>query len=426
MLNRVRLPFYLSKPQYPAEEDVYLKGNGRRVVLKAIVNKVMDGKTDWMPSPLHERLSIALRHDEVNIESDKYTGSVKLVGAYDIDWSDFLDYPFAPAAFKAFEEAFVARSNRCDICEETNYLTLFDDELGTLEEGSINEVNVADNDSICCSDPVFSIFSYDTDYIDSISISQAGVVSFTLKSPLASVPDKSLFTYKVVCGDLEETADVTATIEGSLTPLCEAPDNLLLFNLPDSAMPFEIHAQWDEPTGGPPTDGYEWLLKMWPEDITIASGTTTDVEVDINGLDCEQDYRFYVRAVCDLATEYYSAYIYDNILIECDLDLPEFEMVVSAVSEFSLGNDIWKVHIDIVSPLGVELDEDFTAYGNIIINGTPYPYSVTLPALSAHGETAAIDTVPNPSTGTLDPTVYGTPIHATGTDAIEYTLIVNT
>ena len=81
MLNRVRLPFYLSKPQYPAEEELYLKGNGRRVVLKSIVSKVMDGKTDYMPSLIHERLSIALRHDEVNIESDKYTGSVKLSGA---------------------------------------------------------------------------------------------------------------------------------------------------------------------------------------------------------------------------------------------------------------------------------------------------------------------------------------------------------
>lgn len=314
MLNRIRLPFYLSKPQYPAEEDVYLKGNGRRVVMKAIVNKVMEGKTDYMPSLLHERLSIALRHDEVNIESDKYTASIKLVGAYDIDWQDFLDYPFAPANFKAFEEAFVARSNRCDICTVSNFLTLADDQMpDDLEEGMSYEIDVTTNDSICCSDPVFSIFSYDSDYIDTISITQAGVVSFTLKTPLASAPDKSLFTYKVACDDVEETADVTGTVEGTLTPLCEAPSALILTSVDPASLPEQIHADWAEPGGGPPADGYEWLLVTWPSGLPIASGTTTDTEVDINALDCGETYRFFVRAVCDLATDYFSAYIHETI-----------------------------------------------------------------------------------------------------------------
>jgi hypothetical protein len=315
MLNRIRLPFYLSKPQYPAEEELYLKGNGRRVVLKSIVSKVMDGKTDYMPSLIHERLSIALRHDEVNIESDKYTGSVKLSGAYDIEWIDFLgDYPVAQATFKAFEEAFVARSNRCDICEVSNFLTLEDDAITELlEEGQSYEYNVATNDSICCSDPVFSIFTYDTDYIDTISISSVGVVSFTLKSPLASAPDKDLFTYKVTCGELEELADVTGTVEGSLSALCESPSALILSITDPSSLPEEIHAEWTEPGGGAPADGYEWYLLIQGSDTVISSGTTTDTFVDINGLDCETVYQFFVRAVCDLATDYFSAYIGDEI-----------------------------------------------------------------------------------------------------------------
>ena len=65
MLNRVRLPFYLSKPQYPAEEDIYLKGNGRRVVLKSIVSKVMDGRTDYMPWPTYPMiLKTSSSHEE--------------------------------------------------------------------------------------------------------------------------------------------------------------------------------------------------------------------------------------------------------------------------------------------------------------------------------------------------------------------------
>src|SRR6187401_2474321 len=164
MLNRIRIPFHLGKPQYPAEEDIYLKGNGRRVVLKSIVSKVMDGKTEYMPSKLHERLTIALRHDEVNVESQDFTGSIRMAGAYDIAWIDFLDYPVAQATFKAFEEEFVARSNKCDICERAGNLTLVDDSFEeNILEGTENEINVSENDDICCDSPVFSIESFDTD-----------------------------------------------------------------------------------------------------------------------------------------------------------------------------------------------------------------------------------------------------------------------
>jgi hypothetical protein len=317
MLNRVRLPFYLSKPQYPAEEDVYLKGNGTRVVLKAIVSKVMDGKTDWMPSLLHERLNIALRHDEVNIESEKYTASVKLVGAYEIDWSDFLDYPFAPASFKAFEEAFVARSNRCDICAETNFLTLRDDYEPTfITEGDEVIINVSANDSICCSDPVFDIFSYDSDLIDSITISQVGMVTMTLKTPLNSYTNKELFVYSVRCGELEETATFTGNIAGTLSTPCEEPSNLVLSLTDPSSNPFEILAEWDEPGGGPPAGGYDWELTD-STDLVVGSGNTASTNVSINFLDCDETYTFRVRAICAVDDE--SADIVDTITTpSCD------------------------------------------------------------------------------------------------------------
>lgn len=312
-LNRVRLPFYLSKPQYPAEEDVYLKANGRRVTMKSIVNKLMEGETDYMPYQLHERLTIALRHDEVNIEHENFVGSVRLADAYDIQWQDFLDYPFAQAIFKAFEEAFVARSNKCDICVESTTLSLVDDEMEELlEEGVEYELNVAENDNICCSSPVFSIETYDEDFIDSISISQLGVVTFTLKTPIDSAPDKLLFTYKVVCSEeIFETANVYGTIEGSLTPLCEAPSNLVL-TAPDSE---SIHAEWDAPSGGAPADGYQWILRKWPSEIVVSSGDVVGTSVDINSLDCEEQYRLSVRAVCDVDTSYWSSYINEEITL---------------------------------------------------------------------------------------------------------------
>jgi hypothetical protein len=331
MLNRVRLPFYLSKPQYPAEEDIYLKGNGRRVVLKSIVSKVMDGKTEYMPYKLHERLTIALRHDEVNVESEMFTGSIRISGAYDINWIDFLDYPVAQAVFKAFEEEFVARSNKCDICDPSANITLEDDAFDdTLDEGTEYEINVAENDNICCDSPVFSIESFDTDIIDTIDIDQMGVVTLTLKTPIDSYPDHLLFTYKVTCGDgTEETADVYGTVEGSNTPLCEAPTDLVLSLIEPSSNPAEIHAEWVEPGGGAPTDGYEWQLLDETGAIVISFGTTTDLFVNVNSLDCDKTYKFKVRSICDLATADVSAFITG------DIDVPGCEGVAIDNARYS-------------------------------------------------------------------------------------------
>ena len=320
MLNRVRLPFYLSKPQYPAEEDIYLKGNGRMVVLKSIVSKVMDGRTDYMPYKLHERLTIALRHDEVNVEGENFVGSIRMSGAYDIAWQEFLDYPVAPANFKAFEEEFVARSNKCDICEPAGNLTLENDSFEeNIIEGTENEINVAENDNICCDSPVFSIESFDTDYVDTIDITQLGVVTFTLKTPLDSAPDKLLFTYKVVCGNGQEaTADVYGTVEGSNTPLCEAPLSVATNVVDPSDNPAEIHADWIEPSGGAPTDGYYWQLLNEAGDTVISFGSTTDLFVNINSLDCDTTYRFRVRSVCDDSLGDFSSWVEDEITTTCE------------------------------------------------------------------------------------------------------------
>ena len=136
---------------------------------------------------------------------------------------------------------------------------------------------------------------------------------------MASAPDKLLFTYKVACGETEEVADVTGTVEGSLSALCEAPSGLSVSLVDPASLPEEIHAEWTEPGGGAPADGYEWYLTEEFDVTEIASGTTTDVEVNINALDCSKTYRFYVRAVCDLATDYFSAYISQAVVVsDCE------------------------------------------------------------------------------------------------------------
>lgn len=316
-LNRIRLPFHLSKPQFPADEEIYVKSNGSRVVLKSIISKELQGATDYFPAKIHERLAVALRHDIVNIESEKYTGSVKANGAYEIDWIDFLDYPVAPASFKVFEEDFVARSNRCEVCVELNSLTLQDDYIEEfMDEGTQNQVNVVANDSICCDSPVFSIFTYDTDYIDTISISQDGVVTFTLKSNVPSVTNKDLFTYKVVCGDVEDTAVVSGNVLGTLSSPCPAPSNLVLTEVDPSSNPVEINASWSASVP-PPADGYSWTLHSYSgsSEVLISFGTTAATSVNINSLSYGVTYRFRVKAVCDAEAPDESATLLADITV---------------------------------------------------------------------------------------------------------------
>jgi hypothetical protein len=317
MLNRVRIPFYVNKPQYPADEDIYLKANGRRVTMKSIVTKTLEGQTDYIPGLIHERLAIALRHDEVNIENEKYSGSIRLAGAYDIEWQEFLDYPFAPAKFRVLEEAFDARSNRCEICEDKNFLNLQDDYVEEfIDEGDTVDINVAANDGVCCSSPVFSILSYDDSVIDSISITQSGVVTITLKTPLLSLTNVLLLTYKVICGELEKTATVTGNIAGSLSDPCPAPSNLSVGIVDPSATPYELAATWDASVPAPALD-YSWTLHEWDgvTEIEVTSGTTPSLGVNINSLDCDKTYRFRVRAIC--GEDDVSATLMEEIEIPC-------------------------------------------------------------------------------------------------------------
>src|SRR5688572_11990655 len=111
--NRVRLPIKLHKPQFPEETEEYRKANGVTVVLSVVIRKVYEGQTDSLPEKLHERLKIALRHDSVIIEGDKYVGAITQEGSYDIEWIDFLSKPIAQAKFKANVTPFNASNSNC-------------------------------------------------------------------------------------------------------------------------------------------------------------------------------------------------------------------------------------------------------------------------------------------------------------------------
>lgn len=116
LYNAVRLPFYITEPQFQDDEKVYFKSNGRRKITKSVTSKEYRLKTDHLPASIHEKLKIALSHDEVNVSSYHYSGGIVKNGGYDIDWTDVETLDVAMAKAKVYASPYQAYNNNCETC----------------------------------------------------------------------------------------------------------------------------------------------------------------------------------------------------------------------------------------------------------------------------------------------------------------------
>lgn len=297
--NRIRLPFYVTRPQYPREANVFRRADGSTATLSAIIRKVFEGETDNLPKEIHERLIIALSHDDVTIEGRYLSTGVSMESDYDIDWNKYLDFPLAKAAFKVQVTPFNYSNDNCQTCDEATQLSLVDDTITgpyeALDEGQEYTYNVFANDSICCSPVTAEIVTYDSAYIASASISAAsGIITITMQASMTAATLANLLTYRVTCpnGGYDD-ADVFANINGSEEPACETPSNLQVNDITETGATFT----WDA-VGGFVL--YTWQLYLASDLITpINSGVTGSNTVTFSGtLTPGTDYVFYVRTNC--------------------------------------------------------------------------------------------------------------------------------
>lgn len=301
-LNRIRLPFKLTRPQFAEERGSFRKANGETKTQFVVIKKTYEGETDWMPEKTHERLKIALAHDTVNIEGDKYLGGVVQEGDYEIQWQDFLDYPTAKAKFKAVVTPFSASNTNCQTCDEATQLELqddvFEDGYGdplALAEDTEYTLNVADNDSINCNPATFSVTSFNSTYLDSATIDQNGVLTIHTKTPLQDITNVLLVTYRVTCpnGGYDE-ANVYGNIDGSIEADCLPPENLVISSITTTT----AIATWEEPATAP-SNGYIWeLYEASNPGLAVQTGTEAGLSVNLSGLDPDVDYIFYVKSDC--------------------------------------------------------------------------------------------------------------------------------
>lgn len=293
--NRVRLPFELSRPQFIDERDDYRKANGETVTLSVIIRKVYEGVTDRMPEKLHERLKIALAHDDVQVEGDRYVGVITQDGSYDIEWPDFKNKPIAMAKFKANVSPFNASNSNCGTCEEFTQVVTEDDDLGSVNEGDVLTFDPLENDSICCNPVNVTIVTINSDYVASASVNPVNnFITLTLKTPLPPANGITLASYRAECqnGQFDES-NIIADVDGSLPPVCLAPTGLFMSDITTTT----AKANWSAPTPAPAS--YDWVVYdvLFPG-VDVAAGNTTDTFVDITGLTEQTSYIFYIRSNC--------------------------------------------------------------------------------------------------------------------------------
>lgn len=293
--NRIRLSFELKKAQFPEERTSFRKANGVTQTLSVVIRKTYEGNTDFWPEAWHQRFKVALAHDNITVEGDRYLGDIAQDGDYAINWPDFLDYPTAPAAFKVEVTPFDATNSNCQTCEEASQLTLEDDTMpSTLAEDTDYTINVATNDTICCYPAVFSLTSYNSTYLTSASINATtGLVSFHTGTGLTDVNGLLIATYRVTCpnGGYDE-ASIYANIDGSVAG-CLAPTNLAAAENPTA-----IHFTWVEPFNDADYE-YELYEGTSPIGTPVQTGLISIFEfVTLTGLDPDTAYYFQVRTVC--------------------------------------------------------------------------------------------------------------------------------
>jgi hypothetical protein len=294
--NRVRLPIKLHKPQFVEESDKYRKANGVSVVLSVVIRKIYEGLTDSLPEKLHERLKIALRHDSVIIEGDKYAGAITQEGSYDIEWIDFLSKPIAQAKFKAEVTPFNASNSNCGTCEEYTQVVAEDDNLGTLNEDTDYNVGVIDNDSICCSPITQTIVSYNTAFVDAIVTNPDYRITLHIKANVPSANSVVLATYRIECQNgMYDEANLIANIVGTNPiPVCLAPTNPVLVSADsDTSATFS----WTAPAPIPDC-GYHWEVRN-AFSVVLASGDSATTDATVTGLPSNENFlRFFVRSNC--------------------------------------------------------------------------------------------------------------------------------
>lgn len=224
--NRARLPIYLTRPTYPEEEESYRMSNGRYKVRKAQVRKLYEVVTDNFPVWIIECLRAVFIHDSIVIEDDlalaqtmPYKGGIVKEGAFEPQYTEYLNYPLARVAFKVIAIEYGLTKNNCGECPEYDLsMSTSDISLGVLIAGhGYTEDLVPHADAGCCSPVTFGLVSWNSAYLAAApTISQTpglfASISFVTKVTMTPAVGVILATVSASCSTATGTIQITGTV----------------------------------------------------------------------------------------------------------------------------------------------------------------------------------------------------------------------
>lgn len=113
VLNRNWLPLYQRKPKYPETRKVYIKSDKSYKTLSASIEKEYENLVEFMPDEFHDRLVVALSHDNIHFTSSKIDADVFKKGDYNIEWGEDDTLESAQAIF-VVNAQFEGRNSNCE------------------------------------------------------------------------------------------------------------------------------------------------------------------------------------------------------------------------------------------------------------------------------------------------------------------------
>lgn len=119
LINTVRLWFYCGQPQPKEKRTAYRLSTGDYRTTALTKEKLNECWTDSLPWDMHEKLNIALGHDNVSIinEEDVVERDIIQDGDYDIEWLDRREHPrlrVGQATFKLKDSPYANFNLNCN------------------------------------------------------------------------------------------------------------------------------------------------------------------------------------------------------------------------------------------------------------------------------------------------------------------------
>lgn len=331
--NYVRLPFNVSRPQYPETKNIFQYADGSQKIVDSVIKKTLQLDTDYMSAEWHEVLKIALSHDDVTI----FPGVINFIGSpadydhalgivpeddYNIQWHDRVRQLRAPAQTRVSITPFAAINPNCDNClappcsitTDPVSPLVFDqpgDPVFYSEGVIVFDINDYFDFTVenCPSGIEFALEGLASFDVDSVVVTPEGEITVTMNTlaPGTYLIDQELFSIRALCPDSE--CPTVITFIGTISEEnCPVPEPLSI----DTVFPYDFTFSWaGPPTFAPePNGGYRLTLYSaaqplpaggYSEVIPATGLSLYEVELDLYdlALDDPGDWTARLTAICD-------------------------------------------------------------------------------------------------------------------------------